>query len=640
MNCHRRLAVVPTAAFLLILAGFGPFAGCLPGAGADPDPADAEPEPVALTVTVLSPDGAPVADAIVAVAAPLERFPQDMSRRGPGEPARGTTDDDGRVTLSVEPVDRLMQLHAQADGFLMVNEPLAAPTNGATAIARTVRLKSPTIIHGRILGPDGEPQPGVEISGQHLWLWLAPLERHYPDGTTDETGRFRIALPDLGGYRFTGPDRRDAAGAAISRTVDIWSRGGEEIATDLTPTTHPTRVALTLTRGGKPVARRAHLERRDPLTGISERIALTTDESGRGEFMATPGQEWVLIEPGEHRTFAAQQLRIPQPAADSPAGPVAVAADLPVGTIPLTLTQDGEPVGRGGHLVVVRPLIPAARIPDWVERWQLAYGVTAARYDAGAAPLLLTGLAPGAYDVWAVPRFSGGSRPKLSRVGGIAHTRITVQAGSSPDEPVVVTLPIPEPGGLTIEAAGYHGGKVMFSSQMMLRTADGLMVPLSSNENLSFPLLGRVHLGHLPAGRFRLVQMQPHTGLAGAAAEVEVTAGEFSSLTLTAVRDRRVRLTVVDGAGEPVPAARWRVRDAAGIDVAPYGDTFSAPLGIGPSRPTGIDGRVTIIGLRPGRHTIEVETPTGARASTTITIAADADRTEPTPVTIRVADPE
>jgi hypothetical protein len=624
--------------------------------GFEPGPsapvASAAPVPTRdVVVTVVDPDGKPVEGVTVIAVQPIQgALAQTLARPSDAYAATATTGADGTARLTgVRLRSPMVQLHARTEGRLPTDVALWTGDlpAGDAAIARTIRLRNPTVVTGRVLRGNGEPWANASIRIRHAQFFV---EAYEPPGSpfvvpplhTDEAGRFEATLPQGGGYIVVGPGRRDAAGATVWPRRAVWSRGDERIDVEFARPSSALRVTLAIDWAGTPPAERVELLRIDAGLGYRH-VEAPVDENGCAAFMAEPGESWMLapaVEPDAlfiRPVPGAQRVTIPAPATGETSVRIAVRA--PVGAVRVDLRgPDGDAIDLSdgqNWMLLAKPAAPTDRLDDGIDRLLGIVGVASVEPTARKPEPVLRGLAPGDYDVWAVPIRPVSVWTPMTELSGaaIGRGRVTIPVDATPDEPIDLTIRTAEPAGVRLRLTrGFFGGNPVWRSHLALHDGDGREIPPTNFTMLgiiALPTAADIGLTNFAAGRSTtVVAHQPGTGLSYAMATVTPEAGKWARVTLTPEPARTLRLRVVDGDGEPVAGARWRITNEAGIDVTPTGDTISAALGIGPNRPTDADGRVEISGLRGGTYRVAIETADGAVARTEADVTTDGGAAE------------
>jgi RNA polymerase sigma factor (sigma-70 family) len=537
-----------------------------------------------LLVTVVGPDGAPIAGATVTeidAAAPAlpGRFfagPVPLMQGPGGAPAvAATTDAAGHATIPSLPPGRV-RLRAEAEGRIPGEAAVDVAGDGAQAEARIV-LREGGAIAGLVRLSGGRAPDGARV---HVLLpgrgFVAPASVG-ADGAWHvgglEAGRYQVGLLD--------PDA-EGLGPALRRAVDVVE--GETARCDLDESAAEGAVVAGVVRmAGAPVAgATVTLEGADGPAG-------TPQTTGAGGGFRVAG-----VAPGRYRARVDGR---PRRDLDVPPGVAEVAADVDLPSLSIT----GRVVDASGAPVA------GASIDCRL--------VGASGEGGGFLPSEIQSAADGTFAIGALEE---GAYTIAAALEGRGSARLgPVQAGG---DPVVLTLV----GGATLSARVLGpDGRPAAIALLVVRDASGRAVggggrpfvlgPGADLEAHDLAPGAYEVLGILSGGAFARIAGVHVDGDAA----IDVPVGPGGVLALRAIDGRT---------GGPLAGAQATVAFADGAPLPPVFTASAGQVGVSgaTSLATTADGTARRPGLAPGRYMVRVTTGDGRAASAAFSAEDDA----------------
>jgi protocatechuate 3,4-dioxygenase beta subunit len=541
------------------------------------------------------------------------RRPIAGAQVGSGYPRRGTTDAEGTILFPTV-TDSVVQIMAGAEGYVPVQsgDVPVAPTGTTDAL---IVLEPVAKLRGTLGG--------------------------YPDGFDDGSkGITVIALPHDGRFAYrsgyytgdmvpkAGPFSRDdvPSGALM---VLVGSPFGAMAAekTVYVPRGREFTVAFPDLGAAEPALADAHRKfvlqpapgaaAFDP-DGLLPALARLGGMRDLGARRGPDGRITGEVPPGRYVvTWAAGQVggREPRTVIVPPAATRGELEEPVVVTVgsPPDARLTGSLAGSSGPLKSER--IEIYRLPTdetpleaLAEMWQVPAAAVVRTDESGGFEI--GPLRAGRYQVVAGRQGAG--------LGVIA----TVDLAAGQTRTIAPMIPA-EPGKIELDLDGFpvNGGVTLFGR---LIDAAGRVLPLPSQHGVvdirSRDL--REELAAVAPGRYTLVLRPLMTGIA-VVRDIEVRAGETTTVKVVAAPAVPLALRVVTADGSPVSGASWQLADADGLVLGAHARAFTNWSRLPGAVVTDPTGRLLIPDLRAGRYRLTIQTADGTvhRSDVTLPVA-------------------
>jgi protocatechuate 3,4-dioxygenase beta subunit len=530
-----------------------------------------------LAVTVVTAEGAPIADAQLAIAGV-----QDVE---------GKTTADGTATLSpVLPGWAAVQ--ASAAGFAPGSGFTQVAGGGATAQLR-ITLRKGVAVSGRVIDDRGKPVASARVTTSGVFDLPAGLD----PVVTDAKGRFAFAALAAGTHTLVATDGEHAPARSGPLTVEDRPIDNVEIVMQ----TGGAIAGTVVDQEGAPVAFatiRASGDGQQAWQAGARQV--TSDHAGAFELRGLPRAKLKLRAESD---AAASAIAVVDLEAQQDQRDLRLVLDV-TGTIAgIVVDETGQPLPE--VQVNAFPDILGGASADAV----VLAGMSSATSDGGGR-FVIRGLPDGEYRVRAA-RSSGRGQYDWGQGGVSAKTG---------DKDVKITLAAPGSlvGKLVVEGTNAPPG--LASVQL------GSQPPTAAAKDGSFSL------DDLAPGTYDLHVRGPEFTVFTKRDVVIATGKPTDVGTLTLLRGRKLTGRVVDGAGRPVPGAKIKSGDMLyslqGADEQM--ETFEEMSGIR-SAMSDQDGRFTLIGIAKKSTSLMADHPTRGR-SNALEIHAGTD--DPPPITL------
>jgi beta-lactamase regulating signal transducer with metallopeptidase domain len=246
--------------------------------------------PISRTITVVDADGNPVPGAKVVAtglgdpASASAAFRDNLEIRPDDGPLTAFTDEAGKAQFSRLP-KTFVSIAARGPGLA------ETPAFGKLD---TIRLTPSASLSGRLIGPAGEPLPGVKLVLHTDFMW------DFEYATTDADGRYRFDDLPARGWDMSAWGARQKCDGSYKLWIDDERFVIRTQSVTLEPKTHPTqdlqaqkagviRVSVVEQETGKPIEG-VRVWGFDAETGGSGRFSAYTDARGRATFRAAPSK--------------------------------------------------------------------------------------------------------------------------------------------------------------------------------------------------------------------------------------------------------------------------------------------------------------------------------------------------------------
>ena len=497
-------------------------------------------------------------------------------------PAESTTDEEGRFDLPAA-FGGPGFLWARADGF-GPSEVVEFDLEPGEGLDLELRLARPARITGEVLDPAGLPEVGVEVDVSQIGNFWSKSRLRGGRTETDALGRFAFEDLPAGTFVVMVEHRDRSVSGQKLRAEQLTLAEGEARHVVLDGRVRdPIRLRVAVTRGGRPVTDcRVYAFPEGPglLANLHEgrpdeagHFAVTLDE---------PGRYLLAVDARGGGRDSLHPARIPRE---------------PVVDLEIAL-----PSARLAGIVVSATGDPVQGARVWIDRdgeWNPTAQGQGRSTETGPEGLFrFEGLEAGTWSVGAEgTRGQGGIR--LEADGAFEAVRLVREATGTVRGRVLHADGSPA-AGVAVYARGADGRWVDTYARVASRVGAGEFV-----------------WEHLPAGDYTFLARRGESASPESGA-VRVAPGAEASVELRIDAGARLRVSLVDAQGEPVPAI-VRVLDSKERSF----ESLQSPHDFEVFVQTGHRSNGRVVGpLPPGRYTVEARTPDGRAASRKVKLDA------------------